>query len=697
MQMLGLGRKLPVILQTEATECGLCSLAMVANYHGFITDLSTLRLRFSISRKGATLESLMRISKALKLDSRPLKLDMHNLPELQLPCIIHWGMDHFVVLKSVSKRRAIIHDPSVGIRSFSLEEFSNYFTGIALELLPANDFQPSIARLEFSLTSLMGRVSGIKRGLLQIFLLAVVLELFAISLPFYMQWVLDHALVSADKELLLTLALGFALLVIIHTAVNATRNWFVVMLSKHLNFQWLGNVLAHLLKLPLEYFEKRSTGSIIANFNSVTVIQQKLTTQFIQAVVDGVMVLGTLWMMALYSVPFTLIAIAVITIYAGFRWSAYHKLRVASAEEIVHANRQSTHLLETVAGVQSIKLFDKNDQRRAGWLNILAEQFNADLRVQSIRVRYESLQLLLFGLERILLIWLGAHAVLAHSFTVGMLFAFIAYKEQFMTRFASLIDKVVDFRLLHLHGERVADIVMSASEPENKWDLDEIDLSKINMEIEFRKVSFRYSPTENYIFENLSFKIGAGECVAFVGPSGSGKTTLIKVLLGLLTPTSGDIFLGGVPILRIGLSNYRRLMGTVMQDDRMFTGSIADNICFFDPQPDMNRIAQCAQQAAIHEEIMDMPMAYYTITGENGVGVSGGQKQRIILARALYRLPRILILDEATSHLDVNNEKIVNATVANLGLTRILVAHRPETIAMADRIIELRKQNSHGS
>lgn len=212
-------------------------------------------------------------------------------------------------------------------------------------------------------------------------------------------------------------------------------------------------------------------------------------------------------------------------------------------------------------------------------------------------------------------------------------------------------------------------------------------MSLIEPSIELRAVSFRFSPTEPHVIYNINLSVRAGECVAITGVSGCGKTTLVKVMLGLLAPTSGEVLVGGQPVTRIGLANYRQSVGTVMQEDRLFSGSIADNISFFDPAPEWERIRECARRAAIDQEIGKMPMGYYTITGDSGIGISGGQKQRILLARALYRQPRILVLDEATSHLDATNEHIVNETIRSLGLTRLIVAHRLETIAMADRVL----------
>lgn len=688
---LGLSRHLPVIVQTEATECGLASIAMIAVYHGIDTDLPTLRLRFALSRKGTNFESMVRIAAALGLDTRPLKLEMEHLDQLKLPCVLHWDMNHFVVLKSVSARRIVIHDPAIGVRSFAPDEFAQHFTGIAMELVPAAGFEPRREKLDFTLRGLMGRITGLGSSLAQIVALAVALEVVVIALPFYLQWVVDHGLLVADLDLLAILAIGFGLLVLLQSALSAVRGWWVATLSARLNFQWLGNVFGHLVKLPLEFFEKRHVGHIISCFGSVTVIQKTLTTGVVTALVDALMVLGTAAMMAAYSLQLLAVSLAATVLYAGLRWSVFHALREASSEEIIHAAKQQTHFLETASGIQSVRLFGRGGLRRAGWMNMLADQFNAGLRVQRVHISNETAQTLLFGLERVLVVWLAARSVLAGSFTVGMLFAYMAYKELFSTRVASMIDKLSELAMLRLHGERVADIVLAEAEAAEAPSAVEIDLSRRPARIELRGVYYRYASTEPWVLENVDLTVEAGECVALTGVSGCGKTTLVKVMLGLLAPTQGEVLFDGTPILHLGLANYRALIGTVMQEDRLFSGSLADNICFFDAEPDMARIEACAKLAAIDTEIQGMPMGYHTLVGDVGVGISGGQKQRVLLARALYREPRILVLDEATSHLDLRNEQTVNQAVSAMRLTRVVVAHRPDTIAMADRVVVIER------
>lgn len=680
-------RRLPVLLQTEGAECGLACMAMLASYWGHRTDIPTMRRRFSVSMKGVNLKGLMAMASGLCLQTRPLKLDLQHLPELKLPCILHWDLNHFVVLKSVSAKYAVVHDPAVGERRMAMDEFARHFTGIALELTPTAQFEPKEECRQFSLFFLMGRVVGLRRSLIQVLALGLALQVCALIAPFYMQWIVDEALLASDRDLITVLGCGFLLLVLLQTAIGAVRSWVTTVLSTSLNLQWLGNAFVHLLKLPLPYFEKRHTGDIVSRFGSIQQIQTSLTTQFVEGIIDGVLVLGTLIMMLLYSVKLAAVACVTVLLYALLRWAIFRPLRDANSEQIIHAAKQQSHFMETVRGMQSIRLFGRSEERRSGWINSLTDEFNAHLRIAKLSVSYQTANTLLFSGERVIVIWLAALAVLSNEFSVGMVFAFISYKDQFSQRMASLIDKLFELRMMRLHGERVADIVLAEAERDD--DPAEVDASHIAPSIEFRNLSFRYSDNEPEVIRELNLSIPAGQCVAITGPSGCGKTTLMKLLLGLLTPTTGEVRIGDIPLGTLGLSNYRQMLGTVMQDDTLFAGSISDNISFFDPMVDLQRVYQCAELAAIAPEIAAMPMAFNTLIGDIGTGLSGGQKQRILLARALYKNPKILVLDEATSHLDVWNEQAVNQAIQQIPLTRIIVAHRPETIQMAERVIVL--------
>lgn len=680
------GHRLPVILQTEAAECGLACIAMVAAHHGLRSDLPTLRQRFPMSLKGATMADLVRLAGHLQLNSRGLRAEMSHLPDLVLPCILHWDLNHFVVLKEVTRGIAVIHDPARGVRRLSMAEVSKHFTGVALELVPQAEFRPHTEQQTVSLRQLLGRVTGLRRSLLQIFTLALTLEAFLLLSPFFMQWVVDSVLVGLDRDLLVTLGIGFGLLVLIQVATGAIRSWAVLHLSTTLNLQWLANVFAHLMRLPVEWFEKRHTGDVLSRFGAVQKIQQTLTTSFIEAVLDGLLVVVTLVMMLIYSGLLTAIAVGAVAVYAALRWAFFRPLRDATEESIIFEAKRASHFLESLRGVQSIKLFNRQEDRQARFMNLVVDAMNANIATRKLDLMFSVGHKLVFGLERIAIVWVGALLVMDHSFSVGMLFAFIAYKEQFATRISALIDKVVEVKMLKLQGERLADIVLTSPEPQAEFAPRALELP---VSLELRSVHFAYSESEPQVLRGLSLQIEPGESVAIVGPSGCGKTTLLKLMLGVHAPQVGEIRVGGVPLARLGLRAWRDMIGTVMQDDQLFAGSITDNISFFDPQADPEWVAECARVAAVIDDIDAMPMGFHTLIGDMGGSISGGQRQRILLARALYKRPKILFLDEATSALDVEREREVNQAIRQLDLTRIIVAHRPETIASASRVIVL--------
>ncbi len=675
-----------MLLQTEAAECALACLAMVIGAHGHRTDLPTLRQRFSLSLKGATMADLVRMAGELHFNPRALRVEPQQLEQLALPCVLHWDLNHFVVLTEVKGNTVTLHDPARGVRHLKLHELSQHFTGVALELTPAADFAPKVERQSVKLKHLIGPVRGLKRSVAQIVLLALALEAFVLGGPFLLQWVVDDVVVSNDRDLLLTLGIGFGLLVLLQVVAAALRSWAVLHLSATLNLQWLGNVFRHLLRLPVAWFEKRHAGDVWSRFAAVQTMQKTLTTHFVEALLDGLLVVATLAMMAFYSLTLTAIVLAAVGAYALLRWAFFRPLRQATEETLVHEAQQASHFLESLRAVQSIKLFNRQADRQARFMNRVVDAMNAGIATRKLELMFSVLHRLLFGLERVAVVWVGALLVMDQKFSVGMLFAFVAFKEQFAQRISALIDKGVELRMLRLQGERLADIVLAAPED---MGLQRLAERTPEARIDVRGVTFRYADNEADVLQGVTLNIEPGESVAIVGPSGGGKSTLLKLMLGIHAPQGGEVRVGGLPLAQLGLAQWRAMVGTVMQDDALLTGSVIDNISFFDASPDVEWVMECARLAAVHDEIEAMPMGYHTLIGDMGASLSGGQKQRLLLARALYKRPQVLLLDEATSALDVERERVVNQNIRKLNLTRVIVAHRPETIASASRVVVL--------
>src|SRR5690242_12785147 len=459
-----LSPRVPVVLQSEAPECGIACLAMVASYHGHRTDLSSMRLRLSPSLKGVTLKHIAQIAETMGMTARGVQVPLEQLGKLRLPAVLHWDMNHFVVLTGVSGRKIVVHDPARGKRQLTFDEASRHFTGVAMEFTPTADFQRKDEREKIRSWQLLGVASGLKATIAQILLLSFALEVFALAMPFFLQLTVDRVLVGRDRDLLTVLGIGFAVLVVIQVAVTAVRAWVGVYLSTNINLKLLTNLFNHMLRLPLGWFEKRNIGDIVSKFRSVDAIQRTLTTTFVETAVDGLMVLLTVFVMGYYSLLLTSIVVGAALLYAFARWTFYYPQRYATDEQLAHEARSGTHFIETLRGMMAIKLNLREAERRSAYQNLVVDQTNAGVRVNNVGILQRSANTLIFGIENVLVIWIAALLVMEGKFTVGMLYAFIGFQLVFLTRVIALIEKWNDFRMLDLHAERIADIALSEME-----------------------------------------------------------------------------------------------------------------------------------------------------------------------------------------------------------------------------------------
>lgn len=650
---------------------------MVASYHGYLTDLTAMRMRLSPSLKGVTLKHVSEVAESMGLVARGVQVPLEALRKLQLPSVLHWDMNHFVVLVSVGAKHIMVHDPAHGRRKLTLAEASKHFTGVAMEFSLNANFRKVDEREKISAWQLLAVSSGLSGSIAQLVLLSLALEVFAIAMPFFLQMVVDRVLVGRDRELLTVLGIAFGALVIIQVTITAVRAWVGVYLSTQFNMRLLTALFTHLLKLPLAWFEKRHIGEIVSKFRSVDAIQKTLSTTFVETFIDGVMVLFTLSVMAFYSVKLTLVVVGAALLYAALRWYFYYPQRYATDEQLAHEARAATHFIETLRGMMAIKLNLRENDRRMSYQNLVVEHINAGVKVQNVGIFQRGSAALIFGLESIIVVWLAALLVMDGVFSVGMLYAFLGFKLVFLTRVNNLVEKWNEFRMLDLHAERIADIALATEEKSYGGAI--MHVQDKPMVIEARNLGYAYGP-EGFAFRGVNLAFKPGEIVALVGRSGCGKSTLLKVLLGLLPPTEGQVIVNGRDLRDWDMAQYRAQIGAVTQEDTMFLGSIADAIAF-GAEFDIDAIRACAKAAEIDAEINSFPMGYSTMVGALGTTLSGGQKQRVLLARALYRRPKVLFLDETLDQIDVTQEAAIRSNLAGRVATIVLVSHRGESVA----------------
>ncbi|EIX8588474.1 peptidase domain-containing ABC transporter, partial [Escherichia coli] len=643
-------RRVPVIHQTETAECGLACLAMICGHFGKNIDLIYLRRKFNLSARGATLAGINGIAEQLGMATRALSLELDELRVLKTPCILHWDFSHFVVLVSVKRNRYVLHDPARGIRYISREEMSRYFTGVALEVWPGSEFQSETLQTRISLRSLINSIYGIKRTLAKIFCLSVVIEAINLLMPVGTQLVMDHAIPAGDRGLLTLISAALMFFILLKAATSTLRAWSSLVMSTLINVQWQSGLFDHLLRLPLAFFERRKLGDIQSRFDSLDTLRATFTTSVIGFIMDSIMVVGVCVMMLLYGGYLTWIVLCFTTIYIFIRLVTYGNYRQISEECLVREARAASYFMETLYGIATVKIQGMVGIRGAHWLNMKIDAINSGIKLTRMDLLFGGINTFVTACDQIVILWLGAGLVIDNQMTIGMFVAFSSFRGQFSERVASLTSFLLQLRIMSLHNERIADIALHEKE-EKKPEIEIIaDMGPISLET--NGLSYRYDSQSAPIFSALSLSVAPGESVAITGASGAGKTTLMKVLCGLFEPDSGRVLINGIDIRQIGINNYHRMIACVMQDDRLFSGSIRENICGFAEEMDEEWMVECARASHIHDVIMNMPMGYETLIGELGEGLSGGQKQRIFIARALYRKPGILFMDEATSALD---------------------------------------------
>jgi ATP-binding cassette subfamily B protein RaxB len=677
-------RRLPAIRQATVSECGLACVAMIVAYHGRGEDLVSLRRRFPVSANGATLDTLIDVFEALELAPRALRCELAEVRRLRTPCILHWGLNHFVVLRKAARDSLVIHDPAQGRLRVPAGEADRMFTGVVLEV----EAPPALGRKEPVRRLRLGDLLDFNRdfaaSLAAAMLFAALSEVLLLAAPFYLQIVIDQVLLRGDHVLLNALALGFALLAVFQVLAGVMRQLTTQFLSQTTVFSLSTRVLRHLLHLPVSYFRSRRLGDVQQRMQALGKIQAFVTEGAPALVLDAFFLVLVCALMLAYEARLALYVAAAAVLYASWRGLIFG-MTFEQANKLVRAEAAAqTHLLESLRAAQSIKLLAGEAGRTRSWQERFARRVNAQIRLGNLHAADSALRQTVFQGLHLAVVYLLARRVMEGSLSIGMMSAFVAYMGMFVTRVSGVIDRWFEYRLLRVPLERLADIVFSEGEAVGRAGS---AAPRLAGDVALREVAFCYAGERREVIRDCSLRIGSGEFVAIHGPSGCGKSTLLRIIAGIEAPTHGDICFGDRPAANWPAAAVRAQLGTVFPDDTLVAGSIGANIALFDPHPDRDRMRRAARLAVVDAVIERLPMAYESRVGDLGSALSTGQVQRILFARALYRRPRLLLLDEFTSGLDEDTERLVLATLARLRATRIVVSHSPIVLRAADRVV----------
>lgn len=688
-------RRLRVIHQNEAAECGLACVAMILAFHGRHIDMRSLRAEAGVSLKGCTFRDLLTLANDHGLTCRPVRAELEGLRHLQTPAILHWDMNHFVVLERATRRWIEIVDPAVGRRRLSLAEASRHVTGVAMECRPSPSFveQNTVRRLRWR--DIVRGVAGLKRQLLIILTFALVSGFIGLAAPQYVQYAIDHAVLNRDAGGLFMVAIGFALLFLFGTGVSLLQSFSLLHLTTSLLFHFRQNLFRHLLFLPTAYFESRSVGDIISRMDSYEDIQETLTVDTITGLIQGLFGVIVAALLFLYSWKIFVAILAYLATAAVINLVFFPSQRRRSMEAVVAEAGADSKTIETVRGNHSIKALGIEQRAHESWVSSQADAVNAELAASRLGIWQEGANDILQIANQIAIPAFALYLVIEGELTIGMFYAVNAYKSQLSDTVDTLIAVAFKFALNVIHLERLGDVALEPTEqPLAHFDQPSTAAGRCAPieaveRIELIDGSFRYAANDPWIFTGLDFRIEKGEQVSLIGASGSGKTTLLKVLCSLLRPSDGVLHVNGGALQPQLLSSYRRRLGLVMQNDTLFAGSIAYNVARCDGDIDIERVMLVCEIADVHDEIMDMPMQYQTLIGDMGSALSTGQQQRVMLARALYDDPDFLFLDEGTAHIDPDSERLILERLTQRRIGIVFSVHDRAALDVSDRVYSL--------
>ncbi len=675
------GRHIPFVQQVTNADCGAASLAMVLAYHGKHIALDELR-RMLGAELGVDAVALLQAARHFGLRGRGVRAELDELECLPRGAILHWDFNHFVVLESISRTHVVLVDPAIGRRRVPMSRFANSFTGVALLFEPGEGFTTSSAPPRPR--TMFRQVLGHRELWLRIVTLSAMIQVLALGLPLLTSVLVDRVVPRRDFDLLWVLAGGLALMVGFHFLTSWIRSNLLVQLRTLLDAELTVGFVDHLLALPLSYFQRRSTGDLMMRLGSNSTVREIMTSSALSAVLDGTMVVLYLVLIVWVSPTLGLLVLGLASVLSLLFVAVRRRQRELMAEGLVAQARSSGFEVEMLTGIETLKSMGAEHRAIDRWSNLFTDHLNVALT----RSRLDALVTATSGAFSVaaplVVLGTGALLVLRGDLSLGTMLGLSALAGGFLGPVSALVDTGFKLQLLGSYLDRIEDVLGATTEQHGRattW------APKLSGALLARGLTFRYDATVAPAVLDVDLEIPAGAFVAIVGPSGAGKSTLAKLLLGLYPPTSGHVLVDAMDLNSLDLGSVRRQFGVVPQQPALFAMSVRDNIALGRPGVPLDQVIAAARLAAVHDDLIALPMGYETVLADAGASLSGGQRQRLALARALLFDPAVLVLDEATSALDAITEHAVQSALATLRCTRIVVAHRLSTVMSADLIV----------
>jgi HlyB family type I secretion system ABC transporter len=683
-------RRVPPVLQLTAVECGAACLAMVLSYYGRQTRVTEIRNGYGIGRDGLSALDIVKAARSYGMRVRAISVrgQINEFNFVSFPAIVHWEFNHFMVIERWSADHVDVVDPGVGRKRLSREEFEQGFTGIVIMMEPGEQFGPHTTSSR-KLTLRSYAAQYFKRApmtLVQLVVASLCLQIFGLGVPILTKIIIDQIIPLRLNTIVPIMGIGVLSLLLAQLVVLVLRSFLLIYLECRIDMQIYPSFFDHLFMLPLKFFQQRSTGDILTRVSSNNTIRDIVSTQFLSTILDGSLVIVYMIILFWQSSLFALIVLVLGTLQFAFLLGSNNEFRMRSDRELEAIGKSQGYVAEVLAGMTTVKAAGAEQRAFQKWFNLFCDQLNASVRRIYLSSILSTAITIMSIVSPLLLLWLGVIQVLNGTMQLGTMIALNSLASIFVSPLSSLASSATELPIIRSHLERIGDVMEADVEQEVQQAQEPPQLTG---RIQLEHVSFKYDGNSPIVLKDITVDIAPGQKIAIVGPTGSGKSTLGKLLLGLYLPTEGEILYDGIPLRSLNYQSVRSQFGVIMQDARIFSGSIWENIAFNNPGMDMESIIKAAKLAALDDDIAQMPMRYETFVAEAGNTLSGGQRQRLAIARALANNPSILLLDEATSALDVITEHVIEQNLKSLACTQIIIAHRLSTVRHADTILVL--------